>query len=270
MPEYTKHDHGVFCWIDQQTTDQDGARAFYSSLFGWDAREEPIGEGATYTMFQLKGRSVAALGPQPEEMKAAGMPVVWNSYINVDDVDVIAKTAAASGGTVVAEPFDVLDAGRMCVVADPTGAVVSFWQAKTSIGAEITREPGSLSWNELATRDVEGAKKFYADLLGWTYEEVPTGPDSTYTIAKSGDHQVGGILLMGDQWGDAPPHWDAYFEVEDCDATAAKAKELGAEIHMEPLDMPGAGRFAFLKDPYGAFFYVIKPPSEGDLATTGS
>ena len=260
MPEVSKHSHGAFSCVDQGSSDQKTSVDFYTRLFGWEVDEVPIGNDQVYSQMFLGGKAVAAVGPQQQP----GMPVVWNSYISVDDVDQTATAIQEAGGQIIAEPLDVFDAGRMTVAMDPTGAFVSFWQAGTSIGAEIIREAGSISWNELATRDIEQAKQFYSDIVGWEYDPLETAQGGTYWIAKIGDEQVGGLMAMeGTNWpSDIPSHWDVYFEVDDCDATCAKAKELGAQVHMEPSDLSGVGRFAFLQDPVGAYFYVIKSAAQ--------
>ncbi len=120
---------------------------------------------------------------------------------------------------------------------------------------------GTFYWNELMTRDVEGAKAFFAATLGWTFDAMPM-PGFTYHVAKSGDQAVGGIMDMaGMAPDDVPPHWMSYIDVDDVDARVAKAKAAGAEVMAEPFDVAGVGRIAIVKDPTGAVVGWITPAS---------
>lgn len=256
MPEKTEHAHGTFSWVDLMTTDQSAAKSFYTSLFGWDVREEAIPQGGTYSMFTMRGKAVAAASTLPEEHAKHGVPPMWNSYITVEDVDRVTKAVEGAGGRVLAEPFDVLTSGRMSVIMDPTGGAVSLWQARDHIGAEITAEDNAFSWNELMTSDPDAAKAFFADLLGWTYDEMESS-SGTYTVIKNGDVMNGG--MMKPPADGMPTFWAVYFTVPDTDATIAKATELGGSVMMPAADFPGVGRVAWLQDPQGATFAVIQP-----------
>ena len=119
---------------------------------------------------------------------------------------------------------------------------------------------GVFSWNELMTRDVEAAKKFYTEVLGWKAEDTDMGDGMIYTVFKIGDEQVAGLMQtppQAEQMG-APPMWGAYISVDDVDATAAKVESLGGKVLMPPTDAEGVGRFATLQDPQGAVFGIIK------------
>lgn len=254
MQEVTKYPHGTFSWVDLATTDQEAAKAFYTELFGWEAVDLPIGDGQLYTMLQLHGRDVAALSTMQAEMQAMGIPPHWNSYITVDDVDELAGKVADAGGTVIAPPFDVLDSGRMAVIQDPTGANVALWQPRNHIGARVVNIPGALVWNELMTRDPQQASNFYTVLLGW---EAEHDEKMNYTMLKNNGRMAGGIFQMGEDMAHVPPNWSVYFSVADCDATVAKAVELGGQILKPAADIPGMGRFAVLQDPQGGVFNVV-------------
>jgi uncharacterized protein len=244
MGERTRYEPGTFSWVDLSTNDQDAAKAFYAELLGWDYEDNPIGDGMLYTMARLRGRNVAAIFTGRE-------PPHWNSYVTVEDADASAQRARDLGATVLVEPMDVFDAGRMAVLQDPQGAVLSLWQPGANIGAGLVNEVGALSWNDLLSADVEGSIAFYSALLGWTIQEVP-GSDGQYYGVLNGENRNGGIMPM------APgghPAWNLYFATADTDATVAKAQELGAEVVMGPMDVP-ASRFAILRDPQGAVFSV--------------
>jgi predicted enzyme related to lactoylglutathione lyase len=161
------------------------------------------------------------------------------------------------------EPFDVLGAGRMAVFADPTGAVLSVWQPLRHPGAGVVNEPGALCWNELTTRDVEAATRFYEAAFGWRGETTEYG-STTYTEWKLGERAIGGMIRMNDEWpADVPAHWMVYFAVEDADAAATKVEELGGTVPVAPTDTP-AGRFAVVNDPQGALFSIIRLTARED------
>jgi len=264
MPQRTKHAPGTPSWTDLATPDVAASKQFYTTLFGWEVRDEDTGNpDMPYVIATQGGKTVAGMMKLSPEMQAGGMPPVWSTYVTVADVDTAATTVGELGGTVLSAPMDVMIAGRMAVCADPTGAVFCLWQAKDSIGAELVNEPNSLVWNELITPDVENAKKFYAGLFGWKNETMDTGGDGPpYTVWQlDGEENAMGGAMPPPMEG-MPPFWGVYFAVADCDATVARAKELGANVIMEPTDIPGVGRFATLVDPQGAAFSVMKMANE--------
>ncbi|MEE2775493.1 MAG: VOC family protein [Acidobacteriota bacterium] len=255
MPERDSYSQGTPSWVDLATTDDDGAVAFYSALFGWEDVPNPAGPGMTYHMMKLRGRDAGAIFKQDPDDAAQGIPPHWNTYITVADVDAVTARVPAAGGQVLAKPFDVTDAGRMAVVQDPTGAVVSFWQAGANCGAEIVNEPGALCWSELQTRDLDRAGSFLTEVLGVEVQcqEEPM----VYAMIKVSGADVGGIMPISDEMGDMPPSWSVYFATADCDATVAKVKKLGGAVHRAPWDLM-VGRIAVVADPQGAVFQVIQ------------
>lgn len=257
MQEVKRYPAGTFSWVDLATTDAAAAKAFYTRLFGWEAHDSPAGPDMVYTMFTLNGKSVAGLYEMGAERRDQGIPPHWLSYVTVDDIEAAAEKVSALGGTVVAPPMDVMESGRMAMIQDPTGAPFALWQAGQHIGAALVNIPGTFSWNELATTDVERAGAFYGGLFGWevTKDDMPTGP--YYTVSNQG-RMAGGMLQMTEEWGDTPPNWAVYFSVEDCDATVQRARELGGMNLMEPFEIPNVGRFAVMQDPQGAYFTVIR------------
>jgi predicted enzyme related to lactoylglutathione lyase len=250
--EFSAHAPGVFCWPELGTTDQKGGAAFYRGLFGWDVNEQPIGPTETYTMFMLRGLEVAAAYTLRPEERQRGLPPHWNSYVTVTSADETVKRARELGGQVLAPPFDVIDAGRTAVLQDPTGAVVSVWQAGRHIGARILREPRALGWTELLTNDTAAAEKFYTQLFGWASKK---GGD--YTEFSVGDTPQAGMMKIDPKWGNVPPHWMPYFQVDDCDGSVATATGLGGRTNVPPTDIEHVGRFAMIADPQGAMFSII-------------
>lgn len=257
MTEITQYPAGTFCWQDLTTTDAAAAKQFYTSLFGWQVNDMPMGDGMVYTMLQIDGKDVAALSQTNEEMSAQGVPPHWMSYISVDNADETAAKAKSLGGQVVGEPFDVFDAGRMAILQDPAGATFAVWQPKRHIGARLVNQPNTLCWNELATTDADKARAFYTGLFGWEAQVTDFGGDFYTTFLNNG-RMNGGMMQMNKEWGDVPPHWMVYFAVEDCDQSAQKASELGGRLIVPPAEAGDIGRFALLQDPQGAAFSIIK------------
>jgi uncharacterized protein len=245
---------GSFCWIELATTDGPAAKKFYSELFGWDAQDSPVGPGMVYTMLAINGKFVGALFEKGESMKQ--VPTHWASYVSVTSADETAAKAKSLGATVMQEPFDVMDVGRMAVITDPTGATFCIWEPKKHHGVGIKGETNSLCWNELLTNDTAKAIDFYTKLFGWK-TKTDSG-ETPYTEIINGEDHIGGIMQIQPQMGPMPPNWGIYIAVDDCDATAQKATSLGGRQYVPPTDIPHVGRFAVLSDPQGAVFNIIK------------
>jgi predicted enzyme related to lactoylglutathione lyase len=253
MPKMTSYEPGTPSWVDLGSPDVGASSAFYSALFGWTVQvaDDPAAGG--YALAFLDGDAVAGVGPLMNE----GQPPAWTTYVSVENADAAVAAAKAAGGMVFVEPMDVLDVGRMAIFADPGGAVCAVWQPREHIGAGIVNEPGSMCWNELATRDIEGSKAFYGAVFGWKGDTQSMG-EMSYTEWKLNDRTIGGMMEMGSEFPpQVPPHWNVYFAVTDCDATVAKATSLGGSVMNPPTDIP-PGRFAVVADPHGAAFAVIK------------
>ncbi len=258
MPHLDKHVPGSFCWIELATTDQNAAKTFYDSLFGWSAADFPMGPNGFYTMFKLDGKDAAAAYTMRPEDSAQGVPPHWMLYVCVESADAAARKAGELGATVLAPPFDVYAFGRMSVIKDPTGAIFSIWQPLSHIGTGITGVNGTLCWADLSTADVDKAKQFYSDLFGWN---ISAGEHDTsgYLHIRNGKEFIGGIPPSKFRNPNAPPHWLSYFLVADCDASASKAKELGGALYMNPSTTEGVGRMAIVADPQGAAFSIFQP-----------
>ena len=248
MPEMTRYEHGVPSWVDIGTPDPSSSLRFYAQLFGWEG--EDMGEEAGhYTIVSKLGKQVAAISPAQDPG-----PPRWTTYINVDDVDAVAKKAESAGGTVVVAPMDVMSAGRMAIFQDTTGAVIAAWQPNEHIGAQLVNEAGALIWSELATADLAKSKAFYSEAFGWGW-----GGADEYAEAQVGGRTIAGVMpRRPDMPPDVPDSWLVYFGMDDVDAGAKKASDLGAKVIVDPTDIPGTGRFAVLIDPQGAAFALFK------------
>jgi predicted enzyme related to lactoylglutathione lyase len=259
MPEVTSHAPGSFCWIELGTSDTDGAKKFYSALFGWDPVDMPAGPDMIYTMLKLRGLDIGAMYKLGAEEAKHGIPPHWNTYVAVASADEAAKKATALGGKILAEAFDVMDVGRMAIIQDPQGATFCVWQAKNHIGFRLFGETGSFGWDELWTTDRKKAAEFYKGLFGWGAKEGDmAGTGGVYTEWTNNGQSIGGMLEITPDMGPMPPNWLPYFMVDDCNATADKASSLGAKIFVPPTDIPTVGRFSVIQDPQGATFCIIK------------
>jgi uncharacterized protein len=271
MSEQDRYIPGVPCWIDTTPPDPEAAVAFYRELFGWEFEDvAPPEWPGSYYVGRIRGGDVAAVGSQPQ----AG-PAVWNTYVWVEDADETAAKVRAAGGSVLMEPDDLQDSGRMAVFADPAGAAFSVWQAKTHRGAAIVNEHGSLNFNNLHTRDLEGAKSFYGAVFGWELLHMgmwalpgygdfleQRNPGTRENMAALGaperfEDVVASAGLIPDDQPDVRPHWGVTFAVDDADAIAARADELGGRVVVPPFDMPWV-RMTVISDPQGATFTASK------------
>jgi predicted enzyme related to lactoylglutathione lyase len=273
VPERDGYIAGVPCWVDTSQPDPEAATRFYGGLFGWEFENVmPEGSGGEYFIARIRGKDVAAVGSIPE---GAPQVATWNTYIAVDSADDAASKVRDAGGEVIMEPFDVMDAGRMAVFSDPEGAVFFVWQAGRTIGSQIVNEHGSVNFNNLNTHDVEGAKRFYGDVFGWTTLDLGGG-SQMWTLPGYGDYlesktpgllkgmeEMGGppgfenvvaaIVPIPDDQPDARPHWSVTFATDDADASAEKASELGGTVVASPFDAPWV-RMTVIADPQGASF----------------
>jgi uncharacterized protein len=276
---------GVPCWVDTSQPDPERAVAFYRGVFGWEFEDVmPPDAPSRYYIARLHGGDVAAVGSQPE----GGPPAAaWNTYIWVDSADETAAKVIDAGGRVLTDPFDVMDAGRMAVCADPEGAAFCLWQAKKHKGAQIVNLPGSLNFNGLATRDPDGARRFYGSVFGW--ETLGLGGDAQMwrlpgygdfleqrdpglreRVADAGapkgfEDVVATLDPIADDQPDVRAHWSVTFAVDDADAIAATAQELGGQVIVAPIDAPWV-RMTVIADPQGATFIASKfVPENKDL-----
>ena len=245
MGERTSYAPGTFSWAELATSDADGAKSFYTSVFGWSYDDNEIPGGGVYSMALRDGGQVGALF-------ASEQPPHWNCYVTVESADDAAARAGEVGGTVVATPFDVMDAGRMAVVADPAGAALCVWEPRRTIGATLVNTPGALTWNDLVTPDPDAAAQFYGALFGWTAEEIPDA--GGYRVIRNGERANGGIMPLA-EGTETPPSWMPYFGHEDVERLLGEVEGLGGRVYNGPVHMP-QGTIAVVGDPQGAVFAV--------------
>jgi predicted enzyme related to lactoylglutathione lyase len=246
MGERASYAPGTFSWAELTTSDADAAKAFYTSVFGWEYRDNPVGDGQVYSTALRDGKDVAAL-------YASEQPPHWNCYVTVESADASAARASELGATVAAEAFDIFDVGRMAVIVDPVGAALCLWEPKSHIGATLVNASGAMTWNDLITPDPETSATFYGDLFGWTTEEVPGA--NGYRVINNGEHANGGMMPLDPRTGVTPPNWMPYFGHEDQGRLLEEVGGLGGQVLTGPMRM-WQGSIAVLSDPQGAAFAV--------------
>jgi uncharacterized protein len=286
MTDRDRYIPGVPCWVDGVHPDPEAAAQFYSGLFGW-ACDDRMPESATghYFMATVGGRDAAALGSIPD---GAPPVAVWNTYVWVDSAAEAAAKAKAAGATIINEPFDVFDAGRMATFADPEGATISVWEPRRHRGALAVNEHGGVNFNDLYIRDLDRAKEFYGAVFGWETLELGPGmtmwampgygdfleelnPGMRAQMAEMGapagfENVVASVSPVDPGDTATPAHWGVTFAVSDADAAAATAKELGGKVLSEPTDLPWV-RATTIEDPQGATFIASQfVPENTDLA----
>lgn len=271
MADRDRYIPGVPCWADTGQPDPKAATEFYGGVFGWEFEEKmPPGSEAQYLEARIGDKKVAAVSTQPP---FAPPEATWNTHIWVESADETAQKVRDAGGSVVAEPMDVMDAGRYAMFADPEGAVFGVWQPREHRGAELVNQHGSVNFNDLNTRDMAGAEKFYGAVFGW--RALDMGGFSMWTLPGYGqflDEINPGTIENQKEMGapegfvdvvasiapipddsDVPAHWGITFAVDDADSAAERAAELGGTIVMPPTDMPWV-RATAITDPQGATF----------------
>ncbi|MFW3169773.1 VOC family protein [Geodermatophilus sp. CPCC 206100] len=241
---------GTPTWIDLAVPDLQPALDFYGAVFGWEFRIGPE-EYGSYTTCLLRGRPVAAVFVDAERTPA------WDVYLATPDCDDTTARAREAGAAVLEEPTDVMAQGRMAMLRDPVGARVGLWQGRDHVGCQVVNEPGALVRNDLVTPDPGPARRFYAEVFGFTLDGNPDLPGFDFTFLRRPDgHEVGGVLGLPDAAGSA---WGTALEVADADETVRRA--LGAGGRSPGVEAFVYGRMATVVDPFGAEFSVIARPA---------
>ena len=254
---------GVPCFVDTLTADLEAAKGFYGEIFGWEFAGpgpmpgDPPGE---YFVARVHGDDVAGVGSLPAQ-NGGSVPPAWNTHVAVHSADEAVTGAKAAGGTVLVEPFDAPPAGRLAVIADPSGAVLTVWEAGERTGAARVNEHSAWAMSLLTTPDPEGAKAFYGALFGWEAEAF--GPFWVFRLpgyVGGEDKQpvprdVVAAMTTGES---GPGAWSVDFWIADADAAAAAAPGLGGSVVAEPFD-DAMFRRAVLAAPDGAIFAISQP-----------
>lgn len=250
--------HGQFVWYDVMTSDSKAAESFYRHVLGWDAKDSGM-PGAAYTLFSAGSDMVAGLMPISAELSAHGARPCWTGYIGVDDVDASAARVTAAGGSVHRAPADISGVGRFAVVADPHGArFILFHGMSEPASPPAPNTPGHVGWHELYAGERESAFAFYSGLFGWTKADaVDMGPMGIYQIFATAGAPVGGMMTKPPN---VPvPSWLYYFNVDDIEAAAGRARKGAGRILNGPMQVPGGSYIVQCSDPQGAMFAMVGP-----------
>ncbi|HYA01183.1 MAG TPA: VOC family protein [Candidatus Binatia bacterium] len=239
-------------WFDLSTSDPEAARAFYANLFGWTADLVPDPRAGGYGFFNLEGKMVGGVGPLQSQRK----PTAWNAYIIVADAAATVSKAKAAGGTVLVEPIDVMGRGTMAFLEDPAGAAIGIWQPALHQGVQVKDVPGSVTWIELHTRDLEAVRAFYGSVFGWGHRDTEMG-GMVYTEFTLGGASLAGATPLRPGEDVYPSYWLIYFGVADVDAGTARAEEHGGPALVPPTDFSG-GRFSVIRDPQGGIIGLLR------------
>lgn len=263
MPKVEKYRHGTPCWVDLATTDLAGARAFYAGLFGWGYVDEEMGELdiGVYSMAMLGGSAAAAIYESGSGQIRPDGAAKWNLYVSVDDVDAVIGRVAANGGAVLAGSREVDRAGRVAVIADPTGCVTTLWEPGEFTGCGVMAESGASAWSEHLNTDRAASVRFFEEAVG--VETATAGEEQPiqYSTVMVGDKAVSGIMQMPDRMIEegVKSEWYVYFQVEDFDESAGYVQGHGGRLMAEPDDITGFGRMVVARDPHGADFCIVQP-----------
>lgn len=249
---------GEFNWVDLSAHEFEKQTAFYEGLFGWGHTDVPFAEGMTYRVFTADGHDVGGMSLLSPEMIAGGQPSAWNTYLATDDVDASAAKAAELGATVVMPPMDVPGSGRTAAIQDPTGAYIFLWKPEQPDETIEYFQPGTLSWNDLSTRDPEKAADFYATWMGWDIQPMDAGATPYWQVSVDGQGEAGIMPMPEMVPAEVPAFWMPYFGTADIATSFAKAKELGATVQAEPTQVADMLIFAVLTDPAGATFALLQ------------
>ena len=242
------HLPGKFVWFEHLSAAPQAAERFYGALFGWKVSPMDMGGGPPYRMLMNGDQAIGGVLPAPS---AAGARGAWMSHLSVADVDASAAAAKAAGAKVVTPPTDFGGVGRGATLVDTTGATMSIWKSTQGDPADEDPPPvGAWYWNELWTGNEAKARDFYGRAFGFTFDGEDMGPGGMYYMLMKDGVARGGIARS--QRKGALSLWLPYVRVADCDATQARAGQLGAKVLVPATDIPGIGRFAIIEDPTGA------------------
>ncbi|MET8557948.1 VOC family protein [Streptomyces sp. NPDC004959] len=248
-------------WLELSTPDLDRAEEFYGGLFGWSLRRMGPNKG-NYGLFTLHDKTVAAVMPQPADK----VPPAWTIYFKTPDAAATARSVEQHGGTVTTPATDVMDLGRLAACTDPQGAAFAVWEPGANKGLGLVTDTNAFFWAELESPEPPAAVTFYGQVFGWeTTTMHMEGSDYLMPHASGGtpEDMFAGVAPLDAATSGRGPYWLPYFNVADCDATAAKALAGGARAEVEPLDIPDVGRMARFTDPHGAVFAVMTPNPSG-------
>jgi len=243
-----------FVWFDYVVQDVAKATGFLGELFNWKTQEIPLGGGVTYAMLNADGEGIGGILKTPP---GAPPEAHWLSHLRVADAKAASETIVKLGGKVLKPAAKQGEFGTMAIVADSLGGPFALWEPTkpTEEAGDFKGKPGHWVWNELYTADVATSVAFYTAFGNFT-EETMAIKDGSYHILNAGGKSRAGVMKSPRPM---PQAWLPYVQVASVDDTVAKAKRLGANIHMAGEDVPGVGRIAIFSDPQGGMLGLLQP-----------
>lgn len=256
MPESLTPTPGSPCWADLWTSDVEGARRFYGSLFGWEPTDPDPAFGG-YFNFTRAGAPIAGAMGDMGDQKASD---TWKMYLATPHAAATVERAAAAGATVVFPAMAVADLGVQAVMTDPAGAAFGVWEPGTHRGFSALNVPDAPSWFELHTTDHDGAVEFYCAVFELEAARSESALPFTYTVLRdaAGIDRAGVMDATGNLPAGVGPHWLVYWQVDDAAAAVARVRALGGTVIHGP-DATPFGQLAAVADPSGARLQLHEP-----------
>lgn len=244
---------GRMVWCDLMTNDTGKAKDFYTKLMGWTITPFDMGGGEKYEMWTNGDAPLGGLMKNPQ----AGVPPHWIMYVAVANVDQAHAKAKKLGSQEYVPPTDIPTVGRFSVIADPQGAVLALYTPAPGSPEMPDTKPGvgQISWYELATENLDAARKFYTDMFGWEMRAAhDMGEMGPYQIfgRKGVAHDTGGMFKRPKEMPVSA--WMLYASVPDINKAAADVKKLGGQVINGPMEVPGGDHILNLIDSTGAMF----------------
>lgn len=262
---------GLPIWYELMTADLAKAAPFYRAVGGWEIPAEGMAmpNGSTYAQIvRPDGGNLGGVLTLTPGMQDGGARSGWLPYFHVADVDAAVSQAETMGATVQMAPWTIEGVGRLAMIADPQGAPFYLMapvppagdpNAKSDVFDE--RKPGHCRWNELTTSDAPAAKAFYADLLGWEFNDVmQMGALGDYLFVDCEGRRIGAISPVIREGQN--PMWLLYLGVADIDAAAEAVNANGGSVTNGPHQVPGGDYVIAATDPAGAAIAFVGPKGE--------
>ncbi|TVS11190.1 MAG: VOC family protein [Wenzhouxiangella sp.] len=256
---------GKVIWHDLLSDNPAAARQFYADLFGWTFRDVGIGRGQNYTVIELDGRVIGGLVDARRIHRGVNVSR-WIPVLSVADMAAAMDVVYANGGTVFQKPINIPQRGRVAVIADPQGAVLTLLEPRDGDPPDRPAGPGEWLWNEVWSTDPDATLAFYQALVpDYEVEESDDSNGFTYRFLSTGG--VPRIGILPTPVDGIPDTWVAYVRVLDPASTTTAAEKLGGEILLPVRENPLGGETAILNDPAGAGFLIQSwEPATGNSA----
>ena len=238
-----QHQVGKFVWFDLLTEDVQGAKNFYSELFGWRVE----GQSSDYIVIYAGDKPIGGIAPH-ESKDSEVLESLWLASLSVENVDRAVSATKSRYGKVLDGPFDVKGRGRMAVIQDPEGAELILLRAAGGDPVDEAVKSGEWLWVDLFTRDAKSANDFYGALVGYTVEAEKTDEDHSYNLLNKDNRAFAGVVEI--PWEDVEPNWLPYVKVDDLEGTISLAENLGGVLILRLENV------AVIADPTGGVFGI--------------